>query len=59
MRKITKLIATLKEKFPNKIPTNQLVTERDISFLQGQQSIINYIIQYQKELIQKEQARKQ
>ena len=59
MRKITKLIDTLKEKFPDKIPTNRLVTERDLSFLQGQQSIINYIVQYQKELIQKEQAKKQ
>jgi len=58
MRKLTKLIDTLKEKFPDKIPTNQLITERDISFLQGQQNIISYIVQYQKELIQKEQGKK-
>ena len=58
MRKITKLLDTLKQKFPNKIPTNQLITERDISFLQGQQNIIGYIVQYQKELIKKEQGKK-
>jgi len=58
MRKIIKLLDTLKEKFPNKIPLNQPITEKDIAFLQGEQNIINYITQYQKDLTAKEQDRK-
>jgi len=58
MRKISKLIDTLKEKFPDKIPHDKNITEREISFLQGQRTIIEYIIYYQKDLIQKEQGKK-
>ena len=59
MRKLTKLIDTLKQKFPDKIPHDRNITKREISFLQGQRTIIEYIVFYQKDLIQKEQAKKQ
>jgi len=37
------VIAILDEKFPNQIPKRN-ITEKEISYLQGQQSVIDYLI---------------
>lgn len=36
------LLEKLKEDFPNRLPTEQLTPEK-LAYLQGQQSIINYL----------------
>lgn len=46
MNELSKLLENLKKRYPDKIPTNLTVTERDISFLQGQQVIIRDIELY-------------
>jgi|14BtaG_2_1085337.scaffolds.fasta_scaffold92326_2 hypothetical protein len=37
------VIAILDEKFPNQIPKRD-ITEKEVSYLQGQQSVIDYLI---------------
>ena len=37
------VIAILDEKFPNQIPKRD-ITEKELSYLQGQQSVIDYLI---------------
>jgi hypothetical protein len=44
------LITDLAEQFPDKLPRNK---EADISFLRGQQSVIDYLIRLNSELQEK------
>ena len=53
MKELTNLIADLKNKFPDKLPTDRTITNSDLAFLQGQQFIISHVEQYQKALLSK------
>ena len=44
-----KLLMILDDTFPNKVPPDLFITERQVSYLQGQQSIIDFIRQLQEE----------